>query len=77
MSEALRLAAWCETFNHNEMEATAAELRRLHALNDELGKVLNKIAAWNDGNVGPHMDEPFAAYLARAALAKVEAGNGS
>lgn len=30
--EALRLADWCETFNHNEMEATAAELRRLSAI---------------------------------------------
>ena len=28
--EALRLADWCNTFNHNEMETIATELRRRH-----------------------------------------------
>jgi hypothetical protein len=48
----------------------AAELRRLHEVNAELVEVLNILASWNDGEVGSHMDEPYAAFMARAAIAK-------
>jgi len=48
----------------------AAELRRLHEVNAELIDVLNILASWNDGEVGSHMDEPYAAFMARAAIAK-------
>ncbi len=38
--EALRLAEWCDTFNTVTHDQTAAELRRLHAMNEELLETL-------------------------------------
>jgi hypothetical protein len=42
--EALRLADWMETFNYPKMEESAAELRRLHAVNAQLLEALEWIA---------------------------------
>jgi hypothetical protein len=53
-----------------EQIKAAAELRRLHEVNAELIDVLNILASWNDGEVGSHMDEPYAAFMARDAIAK-------
>jgi len=47
----------------------AAELRRLHAVNAQLLEALNMLAAWNDGEIGSHMDAPYAAEVSRAAIA--------
>jgi hypothetical protein len=70
--EALRLAEHDERLSRiMRMEPTyAPELRRLHEVNAELVEVLNILASWNDGEVGSHMDEPYAAFMARAAIAK-------
>lgn len=70
-SEALRLA---DALELDPMPIgwyieAAAELRRLHAVNAELLRVLDDLAAWPDGPVGGHMDEPHAAFVARCALA--------
>ena len=35
---------------------------------DRHSAALNSIAAWHDGNLGPHMDEPGSAQIARDAL---------
>ncbi len=43
---------------------------RLIAAAPEMLAALNEIAAWGDGEVGPHMDEPGAACIARAAITK-------
>ena len=40
MPEALRLADWCKTWNTQQHDKAAAELRRLHAVNTELLKAL-------------------------------------
>ena len=71
--EALRLAdilathydIYCDT-----VEA-ATELRRLHAENEVMLKALNDIAAWHDGEVGGHMDEPGSAKVAREAIQSI------
>ena len=47
---------------------------RLIAAAPELLAALNEIAAWGDGEAGPHMDEPGAACIARAAIAKATGG---
>ena len=52
--------------DHPEFEANA----RLIAAAPEMLAALNEIAAWGDGEVGPHMDEPGAACIARAAITK-------
>jgi len=71
--EALRLADVLETFGLSQLSKDAAvELRRLHAVNGELLEALNDLAQWFDGEVGHHMDEPYAAQIARAAIAKAE-----
>jgi hypothetical protein len=44
---------------------------RLIAAAPEMLEALNEIASWGDGEVGPHMDEPDAAHIARTAIAKV------
>jgi hypothetical protein len=33
----------------------------------------NKLAAWNDGEVGSHMDEPYSAEVAREAITAIKA----
>lgn len=40
----------------------------LRTQRDILGNAMNEIAAWQDGKVGSHMDEPGAASVARKAL---------
>ena len=47
---------------------------RLIAAAPDLLAALNEIASWGDGGVGPHMDEPGAACIARAAIAKATGG---
>ena len=73
--EALRLADGLEKGFQTgsisaQLDQAAAELRRLHEVNAELVKALNILASWNDGEVGPHMDEPYAAFMSRDVLAK-------
>ena len=36
-------------------------------------EAFNKLAAWNDGEVGSHMDEPYSAEVAREAIAAIKA----
>jgi precorrin-6x reductase len=73
-TKALRLADWLETLrlSHDDHPMNcllvAAELRRLHAVNAQLLEALNMLAAWNDGEIGSHMDAPYAAEVARAAI---------
>ena len=75
--EALRLAALWEKQSHGyaltpEAE-TAAELRRLHALNGELLEALKKIDAIEDQMFGPDWEEiDEARDIASAAIAKAE-----
>lgn len=40
-------------------------------------EALNKIAAWHDGEVGPHMDSESDAATAREALAALEASRAT
>ena len=55
----------------DDLTATAAELRRLHALNAELVEALRSVVAWMDApDESAFSDTQLAA--ARAALAKVE-----
>jgi hypothetical protein len=68
--ETLRLADELEYPDVPLANEAAAELRRLHEVNAELVGVLNILASWNDGEVGPHMDEPYAAFMSRDVLAK-------
>jgi uncharacterized membrane protein YheB (UPF0754 family) len=68
--DALRLADWMENFNYPKMEESAAELRRLHEVNQELLEAFQTLV---------NMAELFANELhaghpdviaARAAIAK-------
>jgi hypothetical protein len=36
-------------------------------------EAFNKLAAWNDGEVGSHMDEPYSAEVAREAITAIKA----
>ena len=36
-------------------------------------EAFNKLAAWNDGEVGCHMDEPYSAEVAREAITAIKA----
>jgi len=67
-NEALRLAKWCELGVDPYDKASAAELRRLHEVNQELVGVLKKLCkAADNGHVADYSnlwDE------ARAAIAK-------
>ena len=76
--EALSLADWLEEINwsHANWHKAATELRRLHAENEVTLKALNDIAAWHDGEVGGHMDEPGSAKVAREAIQSIS-GNKS
>lgn len=83
---ALYLAQILQTDGNSVSDAAAEELRRLYAANldcvawfnslkaerDELLNALHKLASWDDGEVGRHMDEPYAAAISRAAIAKAE-----
>ena len=35
-------------------------------------EAFNKLAAWNDGEVGSHMDEPYSAEVAREAITAIK-----
>ena len=63
--EALRLADWCKTWNTQQHDKAAAELRRLHAVNTELLEALKWITTVNA------MDYEYQAK-ARAAIARAE-----
>jgi hypothetical protein len=71
--KALWLADELEKYTYDfEWHSTAAdELRRLHEVNVQLVEALDDLAAWQDGEVGSHMDEPHAAFVARVALGYV------
>jgi hypothetical protein len=36
-------------------------------------EAFNDLAAWNDGEVGSHMDEPYSAEIAREAITAIKA----
>ena len=36
-------------------------------------EAFNKLAAWNDGEVGSHMDEPYSAEVAREVITAIKA----
>ncbi len=61
--EALRLADWCSTHNTVQHDKTAAELRRLHALNGELLEAMF--------NIERSTHDAMTAALARVAIARV------
>jgi len=66
--EALRLAAHAETnSNFGDMKSIAAELRRLHSLNQELLAALEKLARLGNGD---HFGNSDGNMIARAAIAK-------
>jgi len=70
--EALRLADWME-WNDASMEVptrrAAAELRRLHAVNQELLEALEMLARLGNGE---HYGNSEGNMIARAAIAKAE-----
>ena len=35
-------------------------------------ETFNNLAAWNDGKVGSHMDEPYSAEVAREAITAIK-----
>ena len=66
--EALRLAEQLERFrSFPDDQAAAAELRRLHEVNQELLEALKDIAEWTERYTAP--GHPIAT-VARAAIAK-------
>jgi hypothetical protein len=67
--EALRLADWCKTWNTQQHDKAAAELRRLHTLNGELLEALKEmLEVWEEDPAygATHADK------ARAAIKKAE-----
>ena len=70
--EALRLADWLDETETEYLEPlnhVAAELRRLHALNQELLEALQKLAKLGNGDRYGNSDGNM---IARAAIAKAE-----
>jgi len=65
--EALRLAEWLETSPNTRDKKAAAELRRLHEVNQELVEALEKLARL--GNAGQYGNSE-GNTIAQAALAK-------
>jgi hypothetical protein len=65
--EALQLADWAASYNTTMHNKTAAEMRRLHALNGELLEALKRIA--DPRNIHFAGD---AQVVARAAIARAE-----
>ncbi len=65
--EALRLADWCDLGVDPYDKASAAELRRLHEVNQELVEALEKLARL--GNAGQYGNSE-GNTIAQAALAK-------
>jgi hypothetical protein len=79
MSVTVRIFVNNEPFFEREFPINDGDTLNLdadHALGDlkrqrdELLAALNDLAAWPDGNIGSHMDEPHAASVARRLLAK-------
>lgn len=72
-AEAQRLAHRLDSRSYRcKLDLLAAtELRRLHAENEVMLKALNDIAAWHDGEIGGHMDEPGSAKVAREAIQSI------
>ena len=71
--DALQLADDLVKWPYERYEA-AAELRRLHALNAELVEALRHISLCSQNSMSSQRE---CGEIARAALAKVEASNGS
>ena len=65
-----RIDPWRGEQGHDGADTRAMRLLvlELRTQRDMLGKAMNEIAAWRDGKVGSHMDEPGAASVARKAL---------
>ena len=72
---ALRLADWCKTWNTQQHDKAAAELRRLHAVNQELLESLKRLhdATWlvSRGHYNEELHD-IAVSKARSAIAKAE-----
>jgi hypothetical protein len=65
-----RIDPWRGEQGHDGADTAALRLLvlELRTQRDLLSKEMNQIAAWRDGKVGSHMDEPDAASTARKAL---------
>jgi len=72
---ALRLADWLETFNYPKMEESAAELRRLHAVNAQLLEALEFIANRQNLMFAECSDAEEIIEVARAAIAAAKEKN--
>ena len=56
--------------SHAYQKGREAELQMMTQVKSDFLVALNDLAAWPDGDVGVHMDEPHAASVARLLLAK-------
>lgn len=65
--KAISLAEWFETSPNTRDKQAAAELRRLHEVNQELVEALNKLARLGNGDQFGNSEGNI---IARAALAK-------
>ena len=54
---------------HDHVDQLRRMLEQKRAVNAQLLEALDYLAAWYDGDVGTHMDEPHAAAVARDAIA--------
>jgi hypothetical protein len=72
-----------EYFDAHSVEMVDTLLAEVEMLNDCKGcdaprllavatEALEKIASWGEGEVGPHMDEPGSAEIARTALDRIK-----
>jgi hypothetical protein len=75
LKELARLQAESKGANLNAFAVTCyrTDFTALAAQWDEMVEAFDILAQWNDGPVGPHMDEPRSAEIARHILAKVKA----
>jgi len=68
VAQGLREASAREISDGDYVEAAIGTIDALVAEIERLRASLNVICQWFDGDVGPHMDEPYCAGIARAAL---------
>jgi len=71
-TEWVQETAYPEELGMHRADVLRQRIERLQELTAELLAALNKLASWNDGEVGRHMDEPYAAAISRAAIKKAE-----